>query len=58
MDSKVITPRIRLGKSVSISVNHSVWCSVWGSVDISVSNSVYVSVWSSINDSMIWEIEL
>ena len=66
MDSKVITPRIRLGKSVDKlvrssvygSVESSVWESMSSPVDISVRSSVRSlvssSVWTQINNSIIW----
>ena len=40
MDRVVITPRITLGKSVSILVGNSVWFSVYSSVGGSVRSSV------------------
>ena len=73
MDRIVITPRIRLGKSVKHSVSNSVywsvyavessiWESVSSPVDISMRSSVYCSVDDSvlepIYNSIIWRIEL
>jgi hypothetical protein len=49
MDNKIITPRIRLGESVSDKVRRSVGISVrssvYGSVRVSVHGPIYDSVW-------------
>jgi hypothetical protein len=62
MGDRVITPRIRLGKSVSNSVCDSVsglvGSSVYDSVNSSVRKSVISSVWGPIRNLTIWRIRL
>jgi len=53
---EVISPRIRLGKSVNKLMWGSVYDSVYGSANSSMDNSVwssiYDSLWSSVNNSI------
>ena len=66
MDRVVITPRIRLGRSVNGKVNSSVGSSVYWSVNRSGNRSVGCSVYwlvnrsvgSSVNNLTRWEIKL
>lgn len=64
MENRVITPKIRLGKSVSISVKSSVgysisvWGSVYDSVGDSLRSSIDSSMWTPIRNLTTWEIKL